>query len=272
MSRRVAMSARLRALDVRDRYLSRPPRADRLVPPRRLQFVGHSDFVETGEEFAGHLERLVGLRPSDAVLDVGCGIGRMARPLTRVLDPQAGGRYDGFDVNVDGIGWCRRRYRRHPHFRFRVADLFNARYNPGGTHTAADYRFPYPSGSFDVVLCTSVLTHLLEAEADHYLAEIARCLKPGGRVLATFFLLNDTSRTLIEDGVAHFPFLDAEEEVAILDEAMPEEAVAYADEWVFRTLRRHGLTLIGLHPGSWCGREEHLSFQDVIVAEREAYA
>ncbi len=263
------MSARLRLLDARDRVSGR---ADRLVPPRRRQFVGHSDFVETGEEFLGHLRELAGLRPGDRVLDVGCGIGRMARPLTRVLDRDAGGTYDGFDVNREGIGWCRRRYRRHPHFTFKVADLFNARYNPGGASTASEYRFPYDSGSKDVVICTSVLTHLLESDADHYVAEIARCLAPGGRMLATFFLLNDTSRALIADGRAHFPFLDASEHVAVLDEEMPEEAVAYADDWVFATLRRHGMTLVGLHPGSWCGREEHLSFQDIIVAEREAYA
>jgi len=263
------MSARLRYLDARDRIAGR---TDRLVPPRRRQFVGHSDFVETGDEFLGHLQQLAGLQPGDRVLDVGCGIGRVARPLARVLDAQAGGSYDGFDVNRDGIGWCRRRYKRQQHFSFKVADLFNARYNPGGAHTATDYRFPYDSGSFDLVLCTSVLTHLLEDEADHYVAEMARCLKPGGRLLATFFLLNDTSRALIEQGTAHFPFLDPGEHVAVLDEAMPEEAVAYADEWVFATLRRHGLTLTGLHPGSWCGREEHLSFQDVVIAEREAYA
>lgn len=266
MHRRIAISARLRALDARDRITGR---SDRLVPPRRLQFVGHSDFVETGDEFARHLRELAGLRPSDRVVDVGCGIGRMARPLTRILDPGQGGHYEGFDVNRDGIGWCRRRYHRYPHFRFTVADLFNQRYNPGGAATAAEYRFPYEDGSADLVVCTSVLTHLLEADADHYLAEIARVLAPGGRVLATFFLLNDTSRTLIHHGRAHLAFLDAHEHVAVLDEGMPEEAVAYTDEWVFETLRRHGLLLTGLHPGSWCGREEHLSFQDIVVAERE---
>jgi len=266
------MSARLRYLDARDRYLTRPPRADRLVPPRRRQFVGHSDFVETGDEFAGHLRTLAGLGPGDRVLDVGCGIGRMARPLTRILDAGAGGSYDGFDVNREGIGWCRRRYRRHPHFTFKVADLFNARYNPGGAHTAAEYRFPYDGGRFDVVLASSVLTHLLEAEAEHYVAEVARCLAPGGRFLCTFFLLNDTSRTLIADGSAHFAFLDPQEEIAVLDEGMPEEAVAYSDEWVFATFRRHGLTLTAVHPGAWSGREEHVSFQDIVVAEREAYS
>src|SRR3954452_5628933 len=81
---RARTSLRLRALDLRDRVSGR---ADPLVPPRRLHFGGHaeSDFAATGDEFLGHFTRLGGLRASDRVLDIGCGIGRMARPLTRAL-------------------------------------------------------------------------------------------------------------------------------------------------------------------------------------------
>jgi SAM-dependent methyltransferase len=240
-------------------------RADRLVPPRRLDFTGHSDFVDTGEEFLGHLRDLAGLQPHERVLDVGCGIGRMARPLTRHLEPP--GAYDGFDVNAKGIGWCRRRY--PAHFHFQVADLFNTVYNPHGAHRAAEYRFPYGDATFDVAFATSVLTHLLPEECEHYVAEIARVLKPGGRALLTWFVLDDTSRALIAAGRAGFAFPDADEPAAVLDEDRPEEAVAYASDWIFETLRRHGLTLVGLHPGSWCGREEHLSFQDIVIAEKE---
>jgi hypothetical protein len=35
---------------------------------------------------------------------------------------------------------------------------------------------------------------------------------------------------------------------------------------VFETLRSHGLELIGLHPGSWSGRDEFISFQDIVLA------
>jgi SAM-dependent methyltransferase len=264
---RAAISLRLRALDARDRYLTRPPRADRLVPPRRRDFVGHSDFVDTGAEFLGHFQRLAGLGPHDRVLDVGCGIGRMARPLTRVIAPP--GSYDGFDVHREAIGWCRRRYRRFGHFRFQVADLFNARYNAAGRDRAAEYRFPYEDGSFDFVFATSVLTHLLPEEAEHYVAEMARVLRPEGRLFVTAFLLDDTSRALIAAGRSGLPFLDPSEPVAIVDESCPEEAVAFASDWLFEVLRRHGLVLTGLHPGSWCGREEHVSFQDLVIAEKE---
>ena len=259
---RATTSLRLRALDLRDRAGGR---TDRLVPPRRMDFVGHSDFVLTGEEFLHYFVDLGGLKPGERVLDVGCGIGRMARPLTGYLSAE--GSYDGFDINREGIGWCRRRYRSHPNFAFRVADLFNARYNPDGAHRAEEYRFPYDDDSVDFVILTSVLTHLLPEACEHYVAEAARVLAPGGRVFATFFLLNDTSRELIAQGRSGLAFPDADAIAAVLDETVPEEAVAYADEWVFETLRHHGLELTDIQPGSWCGREEYLSFQDVVIAE-----
>jgi SAM-dependent methyltransferase len=258
---RVRDSVRLRALDLRDRLGGRH---DRLVPPRRLDFVGHSDFVATGDEFLGHFVALAGLQPDHAVLDVGCGIGRMARPLADFLSSD--GSYDGFDVNRDGIGWCRRRYARHRNFRFRVADLYNRRYNPGGAHAASEYRFPYDDARFDLVVLTSVLTHLLEDEATHYVSEVARVLKPGGRVLATFFLLNDGSRAGIAEGLSGLEFLDADAHVAVVSEDVPEEAVAYDEEWVRERLEGYGLEVQSIDYGSWSGRQDHLSFQDIVVA------
>jgi SAM-dependent methyltransferase len=263
LAERVRDSLRLRALDVRDRLSGR---ADRLVPPRRLDFAGHSDFVATGDEFLSYFVELAGLQPDEAVLDVGCGIGRMARPLTGYLS--AAGSYDGFDVNRDGVGWCRRRYARRENFRFQVADLYNRRYNPHGAHAAADYRFPYDDESFDFAILTSVLTHLLESEADHYLAETARVLKPGGRVLATFFLLNEESRRLIKEGSTSLAFLDPDDHVSVVDADVPEEAVAYDEGWVRERLATHGLEPGEIRFGSWCGRDEPTSFQDLVVASR----
>ncbi|HEV3000702.1 MAG TPA: class I SAM-dependent methyltransferase [Solirubrobacteraceae bacterium] len=261
LTERVRDSLRLRALDVRDRVSGR---ADRLVPPRRLDYAGHSDFVATGEEFLAYFVELGGLQPHHAVLDVGCGMGRMARPLAGFLSSE--GSYDGFDVNRDGIGWCRRRYARHDNFRFQVADLYNRRYNPHGAHAAGDYRFPYDDERFDLAILTSVLTHLLEREADHYLAETARVLKPGGRMLATFFLLNEESRGLIADGSAALAFLDPDDHVSVLDADLPEEAVAYDEEWLGERLAEHGLRPEATRYGSWCGRPDFASFQDLIVA------
>ena len=104
---RARVSLSLRAADARDALRGR---RDARVPPRRLNFVGITDFVDTGDEFLGHFVALGGLQPDGRVLDVGCGIGRMARPLAGYLGRD--GSYDGFDINAQGIAWCRAALRR----------------------------------------------------------------------------------------------------------------------------------------------------------------
>ncbi|WP_187369436.1 class I SAM-dependent methyltransferase [Baekduia soli] len=260
---RARTSLRLRALDLRDRV---GRRSDRLVPPRRLDFVGHSDFVDTGDEFLRHFRELGALARDERVLDVGCGIGRMARPLAGYLSPK--GSYDGFDVNPEGIAWCRDRYAGRPNFRFELVDLFNRRYNPAGTLSAETFAFPYADACFDLVIATSVMTHLLESETDRYLGEIGRVLAPGGRLLATWFLLDDLSRRAIADGRAGLPFLDPEQRVAVVSDDLPEEAVAYDRGWVMEAFRRHGLELASIHPGTWRGDDDGCSFQDIVVGTK----
>jgi SAM-dependent methyltransferase len=267
---RARTSLRLRALDLRDRVAGR---ADPLIPPRRLHFVGHaeSDFAQTGDEFLQHFTQLGGLKPTDRVLDIGSGIGRMARPLATFLDPDAGS-YDGFDINAEGIAWCREHYATdHPNFTFVAADLFNARYNPAGRQSAQAFTFPYADASFDFALATSVFTHLLEGEADRYLAEAARTLAPGGRLLATWFLLDAGSRAAIGAGAARLPFLTADERVAVVSDAVPEEAIAFDRAWLAEAAGVHGLAVSAIHEGTWRGGAGP-SFQDIVVATKGAAA
>lgn len=258
---RITVSLRLRGADAADALRGR---RDRLTPPRRLAgYVGDSDFRATGEEFLGHFRTLAALSPGDRVLDVGCGVGRMARVLVPILRPP--GSYDGFDVAAAGIAWCQEHYRDTPApFRFKHADLRNAVYNPAGVGSAAEYRFPYDQGSFDLVIATSVFTHLLAEAADRYLAEIGRVLAPGGRMLATWFLLSGGQR---HAPPPPFHLHECVRPALIADPATPESAVAYDEQWLRARLRAGGLELRAIHPGSWAGRAG-TSRQDIVVAYR----
>lgn len=241
---------------------------DHLIPPRRLLRYGREDFVERGEAYLALLLDAAALQPGHRVLDVGCGFGRVARPLTAYLDPEHGS-YEGFDSDRAAIGFLRRRYaRRHPNFHFLRADLFHPRLHPGGAHRAAEYRFPYADAAFDVVIATSVYPHLLEEEAAHYLHESARVLAPGGRLFATFFVLDDDSRLRIDTGDAGIAFLDANEHVAVVSEDLPEEAVAYGEAWLGEQLAIGGLELETLRAGSWRGIETAPDLLDIVVARR----
>ena len=256
---RALVSLRLRAADLLD---SASGRRDRLTPPRRMSlYVGHGDFRATGEEFLGLFRSLVDLRPDDRVLDIGCGIGRMARPLVPVLRPP--GSYDGFDIAEPGIRWCQAHYGDTPApFRFQHADVRNSVYNPSGRATPETYTFPYGDRAFDLAIATSVFTHLLPEAADHYLAQAARVLAPTGRLFATWFLVErtDTPPQPFHADVSLAP-------AAVSDPAAPETAVAYPEAWLRERLEANGFELQAVHPGSWRG-EAGVTLQDVVVARR----
>jgi ubiquinone/menaquinone biosynthesis C-methylase UbiE len=262
--------AYLAPADVIDRVAGR--RTD-MVPPRSKMFVGSvEDFERSGDLLVERLVELGGLTPASSVLDLGSGIGRLAVALTRRLGPS--GRYEGLDVVPTGIEWCAEHITpRHPNFRFTLADVYNGEYNPGGTVQPSEYRLPYPDESFDLVVLTSVFTHMLPEDMDHYVDEIARVLKPGGRCFATYSLLNGESRRLMEEGRSDTRFKHAMGPCAVVDEKVPELAVAYEEEYVGEVFRRRGLlTEGGVHYGSWSGRDPEAATtglsQDVVLATK----
>jgi SAM-dependent methyltransferase len=151
-----------------------------------------------------------------------------------------------------------------------LADVQNRFYHPRGKYASTEYRFPYEAESFDFVFLTSVFTHLLPAEVAHYTGEIARVLRPGGRCFITFFLLNPESIARIGTPGAAFDFRYPLDGCRVLNERVPEEAVAYEETTIRPLFARHRLRLIEpIHYGAWCGRERFLDFQDAILACKE---
>jgi len=237
---------------------------DPLVPPRGLQAVGPGDFESDGRDFLRLFRDVGGLRPSDRVLDVGCGVGRMAVPLTGFLDEA--GSYDGFDVSPADVNWCRRAISsRFPKFRFVHADVANSEYNPGGRVPPRAFVFPYRDRAFDFVLATSVFTHLLPEAAERYLGEIGRVLDSGRRFFCTAFLLDETAGAAIAAGRTAYRFESVVDGAYVQDPLSPESAVAYDARNFRRMLERAGLEVRAQERGTWCGGGPS-SFQDVIVA------
>jgi SAM-dependent methyltransferase len=238
------------------------------IPQELLHAVGGGDGIKVGESFLRHFIRIGGLQPHHQVLDVGCGCGRMALPLTQYLSPQA--RYEGFDINPDLVRWTQENITpRYANFRFQRVDLYNRLYNPRGLYRGSRFNFPYPDKTFDFVFLTSVFTHLLPRELANYMSEVARVLKVGGRVLATFFLLNPEAEQLLADKKALLQFPIRHGICRLHDPNMPEAAVAYQETSLRPKFEPLGLSLCEpIHYGSWSGRSEYLDGQDIIVAEK----
>jgi SAM-dependent methyltransferase len=107
-----------------------------------------------------------GLAPSDSLIDVGCGSGRLAVQLVDYLE----GPYLGTDVVPDLVEYARKLVDR-PDWRFEVVH---------------DLVIPAGETTTDMVCFFSVMTHLLHEESYRYLEEARRVLRVGGKVVFSF--------------------------------------------------------------------------------------
>ena len=251
-------------------------RSTELLPPTELQaYVGPGSYHKAGAEFLDYFINLCALQPDEAVLDVGCGSGRLAVPLTGYLNSEA--RYEGFDLSEAAIDWCRENIStKFPQFHFQVSEVRNEAYAPQEKRRlkASRYTFPYEDNSFDFVLLTSVFTHMVHADMARYVREVARVLKPGGRCLTTFFLLNAESRDLMpKKALFELNFKYRSRHGRILHRYRPEVGVAYDESYIQSLYARHGLKICQpISYGMWCGRETYLSCQDIVIAVKDSPA
>lgn len=130
-----------------------------------------------GFELFGAIEaallRHYGLPADGYLIDVGCGAGRLAKPLSAWLR----GAYLGVDLVPDLIAHARAITGR-PDWRFEVIDHIG---------------IPAADGTADMVCFFSVLTHLLHEQSYWYLEEARRVLKPGGRIVFSFLEFREPS-------------------------------------------------------------------------------
>jgi SAM-dependent methyltransferase len=255
------------------RKLRRGGGQDHLDPPAKLKAKhGGEDFHTIGRRWVETFGLWADLDPSDVVLDVGCGPGRMAI----ALGPHLGstGRYEGFDVRAENIKWCKREIEPHwPQAHFQCVDVRNGSYNPAGTIDAKEFRFPYQDGRFTFAFLTSVFTHMLPEDTVHYLSEVSRVLAPGGRCLITYFLLNERVRAEISTGTARFTFPhEVSQSCFVQESADPESTVAYEETYIRRLYDEAGLQISEpVHFGSWSGAYADpppRHSQDTIIARK----
>ena len=114
--------------------------------------------------------QLADLHPGEQILDVGCGKGTLALEVAR---RGSAGRVAGIDPSSEQIARARRAAaRRNAPIEFQIGVI---------------EQLPFPEATFDVVLSTLMMHHVPAPLKRQGLSEIARVLKPGGRLVIADF-------------------------------------------------------------------------------------
>ena len=239
-------------------------------PPENLRVgVGPGDYYRTGEEIVATLKEIGGLNTASRVLDIGCGLGRVAFPLARELGPD--GSYDGFDAARAYVDWCANGLALDPQrVRFHWFDIQSSVYNTAGTIVGEDLAFPWKDGAFTLSIANSLFTHLSAAGTVNYLREAARTLERGGRLFATFFVLDNESLQAMADHETFPNFTDTFEQGRIADAGSPDAAIAFNASWLHEQFLACDFVIEIYRQGAWrdLQRKKGEMYQDVVVARK----
>ncbi len=246
------------------------------LPPRDLRcltgpFKNPYDYIAAEKEFFKYLKNVCNVKPNEAILDVGCGCGQAAAPLTKYLNKQ--GSYEGFDIINTLTEWCEKNISaKYPNFKFKFADIFNGQYNSNGRIKASQYKFPYKNNSFDFIFLKSVFTHMTPEDMENYFSEISRTLKKNGRCFISYFLLNNKSLEAINKGASALNFKYIFGNYRSISEVVRENAICYNEDYIFDLYKKNNLAIKKpIYYGAWKGLAEKnmLGYQDMILAEKK---
>jgi SAM-dependent methyltransferase len=239
---------------VRNARLRRAAPPTSPLPPSGLVFAvaGSRDldwFVRTGRAGADAIRAALAavgrpIESFEAILDFGCGCGRVLRHFAD-LPP---GRLHGSDYDPAAIAWLQRH----------VAFVRAAR---------NDLRPPLPcgDGAFDLIYALSVFTHLPLGLQHAWMAELRRVLRPGGVLILTTMGEHFLPRLTPPERAA---FHRGEMVVRDAQYAGTNVCASYHPEgWVRRELAKD-FTVLAFTPAGAAGNPG----QDLYVLERSAPA
>jgi SAM-dependent methyltransferase len=200
------------------------------IPPVELRRLVGPFHVEAWDNPGGGLVYPeVPASAYEAVFDFGCGCGRVARQLLQQRPRPR--RYVGIDVNRRMVEWCIQNLQPiAPDFRFFHHDVYSPTYARDNRYQAAA-PFPTEDGGFSLLIANSVFTHLVGQQAEYYLHEVSRILRPGGLAFTSWFFFDRES----------FPFLREPPYCLYASDADPTRAVLYDRRWFLDMVHRCGL-------------------------------
>lgn len=201
---------------------------------------------------------------TERVLDIGCGPGQIAAAFAR-RNPKL--NYVGIEPQAEKIRALKKRYSRTG-FEFHHVDLANDFYNPTGAVDPSTVEFEFPDSRFELLILSSVFTHVRPPTVENYLSQFPRLLNSDGKVWATCYLITeDADRWLKDDRDFEYEF----DGFYSPHETEPERSIAYPEMELREMIDSAGLQVSDCVRGSWRGEEYDFDrnrfYQDILILE-----
>lgn len=221
------------------------------------------------------IQRHVPLTPAMDVLDIGCGVGKLAVALKEFKSEDT--RYVGFDIDKPRMDWCNETLGpRISNAEFMFIDVYNSAYKRAGKRKGSNTQFPLDDDSFDFVYAHSVFSHMNAPDIANYMHEIKRVMRPGAWAYLTCLLVD--RETVDYFKIAEDPLHRSMVPVGKMNNwwyaskaKFVEQCIAVNKGWMLRQADEAGLVVEKVVRGNWRrdnpegGNEIYKNMQDILV-------
>jgi SAM-dependent methyltransferase len=183
-------------------------------------FMGEETLDQRAQGTIATLRKTIGLHGEDVVLEIGCGIARVGKPLSRLCL-----HWFGADISGGMLGHAAKRLKDCP--------------NTTLVELATVGLQEFPGDAFDVVYCTVVFMHLFEWDRYRYVEEAMRVLRPGGRAYFDNFPLDSEHGWQVFSQGAMYPLANRPAHLSM--SSSREELLAYMTRAGFAEVVIHDL-------------------------------
>ena len=223
--------------------------------------------------------------PDFAMLDYGCGLGRLAYAFSSYFPSQSPDRhYFGYEVHPEALTFLQKAYAAHGNVTMfgepiSVDDSY-VEIHEGQTSTTSQVKERIQAvdvelssrinQKLDLQFSSSVFTHMYRPAIVHVLKQVGQLMKPTGVCVNTWLVVDQLADTAIRCGLAdrRLPFENKDEGFLYYQEKNPLMCTAYRLAAIKAIYEEAGHEILTILWGHWSGREptHHFSRQDAVIS------
>jgi len=221
------------------------------------------------------------LNSSSVTLDFGCGFGTLATALINYGHDT--GKYFGYDTNLRAIDYCSSAFARVPHFNFycplveRTTNYVTNRRYANARNAFDNHKVASPSRTSlkrllggEVLTCQfslSVFTHMWPEDAINSLRSFSEFTSKDTVFINTWLIVDDFARDAVQSGRADRELPIEVGGILTYSNANPLLCTAYPLELLHDVYYKAGHKIEQIGYGSWAGRNNGVTYQDIVVSK-----